>query len=129
MDLLIGDVFRTGARSVPDRIAAAMGDRRLTYRELGEQSNRVAHVLRDLGVGHQDRIVMWSNTTLDAVPLFAAAAKMGAVFAPANALLGVDEAVEMVSLARPSVLVVDDAHAETGEVVADKVGVPLICLH
>jgi fatty-acyl-CoA synthase len=129
MDLLIGDVFRTGARSVPDRIAAAMGDRRLTYRELGEQSNRVAHVLRDLGVGHQDRIVLWSNTTLDAVPVFAAAAKLGAVFAPANALLGVDEAVEMVSLARPSLLVVDDAHAETGEVVAQKVGVPLVSMH
>ena len=129
MDLLIGDVFRTGARSVPGRLAAAMGDRRLTYREVGQQSNRVAHVLRDLGVGHQDRIVMWSNTTLDAVPLFAAAAKLGAVFAPANALLGVDEAVEMVSLARPTVLVVDDAHAETGAVVAEKVGVPLVCLH
>ena len=129
MDLLIGDVFRTGARSVPDRIAAAMGERRLTYRELGQQSNRVAHVLRDLGVGHQDRVVMWSNTTLDAIPVFAAAAKLGAVFAPANALLGVDEAVEMVALARPSLLIVDDAHAESGEVVAQKVGVPLVCMH
>ena len=84
MDLLIGDVFRTGARSVPNRIAATMGDRQFTYRQLGQQSNRVAHVLRDLGVGHQDRVVMWSNTTLDAIPVFAAAAKLGVVFAPAN---------------------------------------------
>jgi acyl-CoA synthetase (AMP-forming)/AMP-acid ligase II len=129
MELLIGDVFRTGARSVPDRLAAVMGDRQLTYRELGAQSNRVGHVLRDLGVGHQDRVVMWSNTTLDAVPVFAATAKLGAVFAPANALLGVDEAIEMVALARPSLLVVDDAHAETGARVADKVGVPLVNMH
>jgi acyl-CoA synthetase (AMP-forming)/AMP-acid ligase II len=129
MDLLIADVFRTGARSVPKRLAAVMGDRELTYGELGVQSNRVGHVLRGLGVGHHDRVVMWSNTTLDAVPLFAAAAKLGAVFAPANALLGVDEAVEMVALARPSLLVVDDAHAEPGSVVADKIGVPLVNLH
>ena len=37
---------------------------------------------------------MWSNTTIDAVPVFAAAAKLGAAFAPANALLGVEEAVD-----------------------------------
>ncbi|HUP75865.1 MAG TPA: class I adenylate-forming enzyme family protein [Acidimicrobiales bacterium] len=129
MDLLIGDVFRTGARSVPDRVAAAMGERRITYRELGQQSNRVAHVLRDLGVGHRDRVVMWSNTTLDAIPVFAATAKLGAVFAPANALLGIDEAVEMVALARPSLLIVDGAHAESGEIVAQKLGVPLVCMH
>jgi acyl-CoA synthetase (AMP-forming)/AMP-acid ligase II len=129
MELLIGDVFRTGARSVPNRIAAVMGDRQLTYRDVGVQSNRVGHVLRELGVGHQDRVVMWSNTTLDAVPVFAAMAKMGAVFAPANALLGVDEAVEMVALARPSLLLVDDAHAESGALVADKVGVPLVSMH
>src|SRR5437773_2720505 len=110
MDLLIGDIFRTGARSVPDRLAVVMGDRRLTYRELGRQSNQVGRVFRDLGVGHQDRLVMWSNTTIDAVPVFAAAAKLGAAFAPANALLGVEEAVEMVGLARPSLLIVDDAH-------------------
>ena len=129
MELLIGDVFRTGARSAPGRLAAVMGDRRLTYADIGQQSNRVGHVLRELGVRHQDRVVMWSNTTLDAVPVFAAMAKLGAVFAPANALLGVDEAVEMVGLARPTLLLVDDAHAESGDEVARKVGVPLVCMH
>jgi acyl-CoA synthetase (AMP-forming)/AMP-acid ligase II len=81
-----------------------------------------------MGIGHRDRVVMWSHNSIDAVPLFAGLAKIGAVFAPANALLGVDEAVEMVALARPSALVVDDAHAETGAAVADRVGVPLLRL-
>jgi acyl-CoA synthetase (AMP-forming)/AMP-acid ligase II len=128
MDLLIGDVFRTGARSVPARIAAVYGDRTLTYAEVDRLANQHAHVLRGLRVGHTDRVVMWSYTSLDAVPLFAAVAKIGAVFAPANALLGVDEAVEMVGLARPSVLVVDDAHRDTGAEVAQRVGVPLLVL-
>ena len=34
-DLLIGDIFRAGAAAVPDRVAAALGDRAVTYREAG----------------------------------------------------------------------------------------------
>jgi acyl-CoA synthetase (AMP-forming)/AMP-acid ligase II len=46
----------------------------------------------------RDRVVMWSASNIDAVPLFAGLAKMGAVFAPANALLGLNEAAEMIGL-------------------------------
>ena len=127
-DLLIGDVFRVGARSAPNQIAAALGDLTLTYAEVDRLANQHAHVLRDLGVGHRDRVVMWSSTTLDAVPLFAAVAKVGAVFAPANALLSVDEAIEMVGLARPAALAVDESHLESGAVIADRLGVPLLRL-
>jgi acyl-CoA synthetase (AMP-forming)/AMP-acid ligase II len=125
MELVIGDVFRVGGRAVPSRVAVAMGDRTLTFGEIDEQSNRVANALRAEGVGLHDRVVMWASTTIDAVPLFAALAKMGTVFAPANALLKVDEATEMAGLARPSLLVVDDEHAEAGAEVARRLGVRL----
>jgi acyl-CoA synthetase (AMP-forming)/AMP-acid ligase II len=126
--LLIGDIFRAGARAVPNRPAAVMGDRQLTYGELDRAANRVAHTVQSMGVGYGDRVVMWSNTDLDACPLFGGLAKLGAVFAPANALLKVDEAVEMVGLARPSLLVVDDDHLDAGGEVASRVGVPLLRL-
>ena len=127
-DLLIGNIFRAGARAVPDRVAAAMGDRSLTFAALDAAANAHAAALADLGVGHGDRVVMWSATSLDAVPVFAALAKLGAVFAPANALLGVDEATEMAGLARPTALVVDDAHAADGAVIAQRLGCPLAVL-
>ena len=63
-----------------------------------------------------------------AVPLFVGLAKIGAAFAPANALLGVDEATEMIGLARPAALVVDDAHRVDGEIIAARLGVPLLHL-
>src|SRR5688572_21412208 len=94
-DLLIGDIFRAGARAVPQRVAAAMGERSLTFAEMNAGANTHAHALADLGVACGDRVVLWSNTSIDAVPVFAALAKLGAVFAPANAILGVDEAAEM----------------------------------
>ncbi len=128
MDLLIGDVFRAAAAARPSHLAVVLGERSYTYGELDRVSNQHAHALRAAGVGVRDRVVMWSNTDIDAVPLFAALAKLGAVFAPANALLGVDEATEMVGLARPAALVVDRAHADGGRTIADRLGVPLLVL-
>ena len=127
-DLLVGDIFRAGARAVPDRVAAALGERTLTFREVDVAANAHAEALRALGVGLGDRVVMWSATSIDAVPLFAGLAKLGAVFAPANALLTVDEATEMAGLARPVVLVVDPEREEAGRKVATRLGCPIAVL-
>ncbi len=50
MEFNLADLFEAVADSVPDRTAVVAGDRRLTYRELDERANRVAHYLRDVGV-------------------------------------------------------------------------------
>ena len=127
-ELVIGDIFRAGARAVPNRVAAAMGARALTFAEMNVAANTHARALAAIGVQCGDRVVLWSNTSLDAVPVFAALAKLGAVFAPANAILGVDEATEMAALARPSLLVVDDDHEADGKEVAGRLGIPLAVL-
>ncbi len=127
-DLLIGDIFRGAARSAPHQVAAVLGEDAMTYGELDAEANRIAGLLRGRGVGLGDRVVLWSDTCLDAVPVFAALAKMGAVFAPANALLGTDEAADMIALADPSALVVDRAHADGGAELAGRLGVPLFVL-
>lgn len=126
--LLMGDIFRTAARAAPQRIGVTMGERQYTFAEMDAAANRAGHLLRSLGIGHQDRVVMWSNSDIDAVPLFGALAKLGAVFAPANALLNVDEATEMVGLARPSALVVDEAHFDGGAEIARRLSIPLLTL-
>ena len=126
MALLVGEIFRRNAAVVPGRPAASMGDRTLTYAELNREANRLAHALRELGVGHGDHVVSWTDTSLDPLRLFAACAKLGAVFAPVNARLGEREAGEVVEFARARILVTDAAHAEAAEGVARSVGVPLL---
>jgi acyl-CoA synthetase (AMP-forming)/AMP-acid ligase II len=59
---------------------------------------------------------------LDLVPVFAALAKLGAVFAPLNALWGEAEASDVVSRLDPSFLIVDAEHAEVAEALADRLG-------
>src|SRR5262249_36319755 len=50
MEFNLADLLEIVTDAVPDRLALVAGDRRLTYRELDERANRVAHYLRDVGV-------------------------------------------------------------------------------
>jgi fatty-acyl-CoA synthase len=109
--LLIADVIRRAAAAVPQRPAATLGDDELTFAELDERANRTAQALAGLGVGRHDRVAWWGDTSLAAMPLFGALAKLGAVFAPVNARLGASEAAAVVAYARPKLLVVDREHA------------------
>ena len=110
-DLLIGDVFATAAASVPDRTAVSLGDRSLTFGTLDAQANQMARALESLGIRRHSRVALWSVTTLDATPLFAAVAKLGAVFMPVNGLLGGGEAADIFAVGHPD-LVVTDASPE-----------------
>jgi acyl-CoA synthetase (AMP-forming)/AMP-acid ligase II len=122
--LLIGEIFRRNAAVVPHAPAASMDGRVLSWAELDRAGNRTARALAALGVGHGDRIVSWCDTALDVLPLFAGAAKCGAVFAPLNARLGVAEATDVIALARPALLVADAERAEGAAVAAKSAGVP-----
>ena len=128
MALLIGEMFSNAAAAVPRRTAVIDGGRSLTFAELDHSANQMAHALRGLGLARSDRVAMWADSTLDAVPLFAALAKSGAVFAPANSELSIDEATEMIGRARPRFVVVDPNRAEAGEAVARALDVPLLRL-
>jgi fatty-acyl-CoA synthase len=122
--LLVGDIFRRNAAVVPERVAASLAGRCLTHGELDDAGNRLAWKLRELGIGHGDRVLSWADTSLDVLPLFVALAKLGAVFAPLNARLGPDEAADVAALARGSLLVTDASRAADAESVAKRAKIP-----
>jgi acyl-CoA synthetase (AMP-forming)/AMP-acid ligase II len=110
MGLLVADVVRHAARTTPRAPAATMGDEELTFAAVDAASNQVARRLAQLGVGRGDRVAWWGETSLEAMPLFGACAKLGAAFMPVNARLGADEAAEVVEYARPAATIVDGSH-------------------
>lgn len=122
MALLIGNAIRRAAAVRPHTIAATLGEDVLDYASLDVQSNQIAHVLRGMGIGHHDRIVWWGETALDALPIFGAVAKIGAVFAPLNARYGAAEGERVAGYARPRLVIADRAHRE----IADEWDVPMI---
>lgn len=56
MEFNIADLFESVVDRIPDRMALVAGGRRLTYAELDERANRLAHHLNGLGIGVGDHV-------------------------------------------------------------------------
>ncbi len=110
---------------MPRRTAAVLGDQALTFSDLDLASNRTARALQTLGIVPGGRVAAWSATSLDVVVVFAALAKLGAVFVPIGPGLSADEASAVAEAATPALVVVDDDHASAGEALATRLGVGL----
>ncbi len=126
--LVIGDVFRAGARATPHRTAAALGDRLLTFAELDQSANRLARTLLDRRVGHGARVAMWADTSLEGAPLFAALSKLGALFCPLSGRWGEDEAAGVLDRLRPSLVLVDGPRADAGAALGRRLGLEVMAL-
>ena len=112
--LHLGDLFANAARAAPTRPAASAAGRTLDFAALEAGANRVARHLGATGIGPGSRVAGWTGTSLDTVVLFAALAKLGAVFVPLNGLLQLDEAQVLVTSCRPDLVVTDEAHGDRG---------------
>jgi len=126
--LLIGEIFRRNAAVVPHQVAASMGSQQLTHGELDQAGNRIAWALRSLGMARGDRVVCWADTSLDVLPVFVGAAKLGAVFAPLTARLGEGEARAVLRTARPTLLLADAERSELAGSLAKEAGTRALAL-
>lgn len=66
----------------PDRLAVSGGGRSLTYREFDRAANRFAHRLLKLGVGRGDRVVLWSDKSVDVLVAMQGVLRVGAAYVP-----------------------------------------------
>ncbi len=79
MGFNIADLFERAVDAVPDRLALVCGDRRLTYREMDEEANRLANHLLAQGFGHGDHIGIHGQNTAEWLVAMVAIFKIRAV--------------------------------------------------
>jgi acyl-CoA synthetase (AMP-forming)/AMP-acid ligase II len=73
------DVWEAVSDRIPDRVAISCGGRNLTYRDLEERSNRLAHHLAAQGVGPGDHVGVYLTNGPEYVETMLAAWKLRAV--------------------------------------------------
>ncbi|MFV8162157.1 amino acid adenylation domain-containing protein [Mycobacterium sp. 134] len=78
----IPEVFVEQAARTPDAVAVTCAGRSLTYRELDEASNRLAHLLVDHGAGPGECVALLLNRSAEAVVAILAVLKSGAAYMP-----------------------------------------------
>jgi amino acid adenylation domain-containing protein len=81
-DQTVHGLFERQARSTPDSIALIFEGAELTYRELNVRANRVAHYLRELGVGRESLVGVWLDRSVDMVVALLAVLKAGGGYVP-----------------------------------------------
>ncbi|WP_324738413.1 amino acid adenylation domain-containing protein [Mycobacterium sp. 5-140-3-2] len=122
----IPGLFAAQVARTPDAAALSFDGRSMTYRELDEAANRLAHLLIEEGAGPGERVALLFSRSADAIVSILAVLKTGAAYLPIDPalptariefLLGDAEPVAVVTTTglrsrlegcRPTVIDVDD---------------------
>jgi benzoate-CoA ligase family protein len=91
-----------------DRTALVCGEQRVTYAELAALVNRTGHVLRDLGVRQEERVLLALSDGVEFVATWYAAQKIGAVTTEIYTFLPPKDIAYYLEYTRAAVVVVDD---------------------
>jgi amino acid adenylation domain-containing protein len=81
-ELWIQTLFEKQVKQTPDAIAAICGDALLTYAELNERANRVAHHLISLGIKPESLVGIYMARTMDMLVGVLGILKAGAAYVP-----------------------------------------------
>ena len=84
MALNIADLAEHAIDAVPDRVALICGDEELTYAQLEEKANRLAHYLLDQGVKKDDKVGLYCRNRIEIVIAMLGIVKAGAILVNVN---------------------------------------------
>ncbi len=84
MALNIADLAEHAIDAVPDRVALICGEEKLTYAELEEKANRLAHYLIDQGVKKDDKVGLYCRNRIEIVIAMLGIVKAGAILVNVN---------------------------------------------
>jgi acyl-CoA synthetase (AMP-forming)/AMP-acid ligase II len=79
MALNFADLFEHAADAFGERTAVISADQRVTYRELDERTNRLAHYLAGLGVKPGEHVGLYAHNSVEATETILACCKLRAV--------------------------------------------------
>ncbi|MGA9678062.1 MAG: acyl-CoA synthetase [Mycobacterium sp.] len=82
--LNIADLAEHAIDAVPDRVALICGDEQLTYAQLEEEANRLAHYLIDQGVKKDDKVGLYCRNRNEIVIAMLGVVKAGAIIVNVN---------------------------------------------
>ena len=81
-DACIHTLFEAQATASPDAVAVVFDNHRLTYRQLNERANRLAHHLRELGVGPDAVVAICVERSIEMIVGFLGILKAGGAYMP-----------------------------------------------
>jgi amino acid adenylation domain-containing protein len=78
----VHQIFENQAERVPDEVALIFDEQQMTYRELNQRANQLAHRLQRLGVGTEVLVALCMDRSLEMVVSLLAILKAGGAYVP-----------------------------------------------
>ena len=105
-------MLERAAKRYADKTAVVMDERRLSYAELDEASNRVANALVGMGIGQGDRVALLLTNSPEFVAVYFGVIKIGAVAVLLDHKYKLTELVSLCDDSKPRVLVTESPRLE-----------------
>jgi amino acid adenylation domain-containing protein len=102
------DLFEEQVRRSPEAVALVYEDHELTYRELNERANGLAHYLRELGVRPDARVAICVERGVEMVVAMLATLKAGGAYVPLDPAYPPERLAYMLDDSAPAVLLTDE---------------------
>ena len=112
MNFGVGHLLTRNATIYPDRIALVSEGLEFTYGELNSRTNRLGNNLVQLGVKKGDRLAYLFRNSVQAVEIFFAAQKIGAIAVPLNFRAMAPEIEYCIRYTDSSALIYDEQFSE-----------------
>ena len=110
---ILADLFEATAARLPDKSALIFGERRVSYAELNDAADRVAHRLIEAGVRPADMVGLWHPRGIELLTLQLGIAKTGAAWLPFDADVPTDRIAVCLDDASAKALLISELSAQT----------------
>jgi len=105
--------LESSAGQFPDKTALVCGKRRLTYADLDQSCNRLAHALLAEGIERGNRVAVYLDNSVEAVISVFAILKAGAVFMMVNPTTKADKLTYILNNSRAAALILHPRAVKT----------------
>ena len=109
---MLPELFEEQVNRTPDATAALYEQQGLTYRELNEQANRLAHLLMVRGIGPEDLVALAMPRSLEMIVALLGILKAGAAYMPLDPDYPAERLAFMLQDGHPAVLLTTHAVAQ-----------------
>ena len=106
---MLHEYLERNAQKHPEKTALIFKDRRESWGAVDETANRLAHLLRGLGIGRQDRVVLYLDNNVEMASSIWGILRADAIFSPINAQTKVDKLIYMLNDCRARAVITDIA--------------------
>ena len=118
-------IFEEQAARTPDAIAISFGEARLNYHELNIRANRVAHHLRNMGIGKEEVVACCMERSIDLIIALLGILKAGACYVPIDPSIPMERFQYMLDDSRARVMLTQNSLINLG---LKNLSIPMIAL-